>query len=101
MANFQTVAKTSDVVPGKLIKVSSDVVIANVDGEFFAFSSRCPHDNGPLDKGSLNGDIVMCPLHFAQFNVRTGEPLKGGVTKDSVPTFELRVEGGDIQISKG
>jgi 3-phenylpropionate/trans-cinnamate dioxygenase ferredoxin subunit len=101
MANFQTVAKTSDVAPGKLIKVAGDVVIANVDGEFFAFSCRCPHDNGPLDKGSLSGDIVMCPLHFAQFNVRTGEPLKGGVTKDSVPTYELRLEGDEIQISKG
>ena len=101
LANFLTVAKTSDLEPGKLMKVLGDVVIANVDGEFFAFSTRCPHDNGPLDKGSLSGDIIMCPLHFAQFSVRTGEPLKGGVTKECVRTYELRLDGEDIQISKG
>ena len=100
MANFQTVAQTSDVAPGKLKLVRGDVVIANVDGEFFAFSSRCPHDKGPLDKGKLAGDVVICPLHFAQFNVRTGEALKGGVTRDPVAVYQVRLEGDDIQVSK-
>lgn len=100
MASFLTVAKTSDIAPGKLKLVMGDVVIANVDGEFFAFSSRCPHDKGPLEKGNLSGDIVICPLHFAQFNVRTGEAQKGGVTKDPVPVYQVRIEGDDIQVSK-
>ena len=101
MANFQTVAKASDVAPGTLKLVRGDVVIANVEGEFFAFCSRCPHDKGPLDKGKLAGDVVICPLHFAQFNVRTGEVLPGGVTRDPVAVYQVRLEDGDIQVSKG
>ncbi len=101
MANFLTVAKSSDIAPGKLKLVSGDVVIANVDGKFFAFGSRCPHDGGPLGKGSLAGDVVICPLHFAQFNVRTGEALKGGVTRDPVAVYQVRLEGDDIQVNKG
>lgn len=100
MANFQTVAQVSDLAPGELKLVRGDVVIANIDGEFFAFSSRCPHDKGPLDKGKLSGDVIICPLHFAQFNIRTGEALPGGVTKDPVPVYEVRLEGNDIQVSK-
>ena len=44
MGEFHTVAKTSEVAPGemKLVVVGGDeIVIANVDGEYFAFSDTC------------------------------------------------------------
>ncbi len=74
MAEFETVAKASEVVPGemKLVEVGGDeVVIANVNGEFFAFSDTCTHEGGPLSDGELEGDIVTCPWHFTPFNVRS------------------------------
>ncbi len=103
MAEFQTVAKASEVLPGemKLVEVDGDeVVIANVDGEFFAFSNTCTHEGGPLSDGELEGDIVTCPWHFTPFNVKTGEAQEGGVTDDPIPTYEIRLEGDDIQIRK-
>ena len=103
MSEFRTVAKASEVAPGemKLVEVEGDaVVIANVAGEFFAFSDTCTHDGGPLSDGELEGDIVTCPWHFTPFNVRTGEAQEGGVTDEPVPTYEVRVEGEEIQIRK-
>jgi len=103
MSEFQTVAKVSEVAPGKmkLVEVDGDeVVIANVAGEFFAFSDTCTHDGGPLSDGELEGDIVTCPWHFTPFNVRTGEAQEGGVTDEPIPTYEVRVEGDEIQIRK-
>ena len=103
MAEFQTVAKASDVFAGKMKLVDVDgeeVVIANVDGEYFAFSNTCTHVGGPLSDGELKGDIVTCPWHFTPFNVKTGEAQEGGVTDDPVPIYEVRLEGGDIQIRK-
>lgn len=103
MSEFRTVAKASEVAPGemKLVEVEGDaVVIANVAGEFFAFSDTCTHDGGPLSDGELAGDIVTCPWHFTPFNVRTGEAQEGGVTDEPVPTYEVRVEGEEIQIRK-
>jgi len=103
MSEFQTVAKVSEVAPGEmeLFEVDGDdVVIANVDGEFFAFSDTCTHEGGPLSDGELEGDIVTCPWHFTPFNVRTGEAQEGGVTDEPVPVYEVRVEGDEIQIRK-
>ncbi len=103
MAEFQTVAKASEVAPGemKLVEVGGEeVVIANVGGEYFAFSNTCTHEGGPLSDGELEGDIVTCPWHFTPFNVRTGEALEGGVTDDPIPTYVVRLEGDDIQVRK-
>ncbi len=103
MAEFRTVAKASDVAAGemKLVDVDGEeVVIANVNGEYFAFSNTCTHVGGPLSDGELKGDIVTCPWHFTPFNVKTGEAQEGGVTDDPVPIYEVHLEGGDIQIRK-
>ena len=103
MVEFQTVAKASEVAPGemKLVEVGGEeVVIAIVGGEYFAFSNTCTHEGGPLSDGELEGDIVTCPWHFTPFNVKTGEALEGGVTDDPISTYEVRLEGDDIQVRK-
>lgn len=101
MAEFKSVLKTSDVAPGEMKLVDLDgteVVVANVDGAFCAFGNLCPHEDGPLVEGELDGDIVTCPWHFTEFNVRSGEVVEG-VTDESIPVFEVRVEGDDIQLT--
>ncbi len=47
----------------------------------------------------LDGDTVICPWHATIFDVKSGEPM-GGPGEDSVPTYEVRVEGDDIQLAK-
>jgi nitrite reductase/ring-hydroxylating ferredoxin subunit len=59
-----------------------EVVLCNVDGSVFAVSRRCGHENAPLNFGTLNRNILTCPLHFAQFDVRTGKALLGPASKD-------------------
>ncbi len=58
-----------------------EVVLANVDGKIYAVTRRCGHENAPLNFGTLNRNIVTCPLHFAQFDVRTGKALLGPAHK--------------------
>ena len=45
----------------------------NVGGKFYALDGICPHQGGPLGKGSLTGCIVTCPWHGFQFDVTTGQ----------------------------
>ena len=102
MAEFQTVAKASEIAPGemKLIDLGGqEVVVANVDGDFFAFGNKCTHVGGPLAEGDLDGDTVICPWHATVFNVKSGKPL-GGPGEDPVPTYEVRLLGDDIQVAK-
>jgi nitrite reductase (NADH) small subunit len=44
-------------------------------GDLFATQPRCPHRGGPLADGLLGGTLLVCPLHDATFDLRTGESL--------------------------
>jgi nitrite reductase (NADH) small subunit len=57
------------IIAGKAIAVS------NVGGEYFACSNTCPHAEGPLGEGSLEGHVLTCPYHGWQFDVRDGRCL--------------------------
>ena len=63
MAEFETVAKASDVAPGEMTLVDvngEEVVIANVNGEFFAFSNTCTPEGGPLVDDPPTDPGVRC-----------------------------------------
>jgi nitrite reductase/ring-hydroxylating ferredoxin subunit len=99
---FVAVAKVGDLAPGEMKFVAIDrerIVLANVDGQFYALRDMCGHRNAPLSRGRLDGHIVECPLHFAQFDVRTGKLLDGPVSAD-VPVYEVRVEGDTVFVKR-
>ena len=103
MADFMRVASVGDVPAGEMLIVQldgDDVVLANVDGQFYAFGGECTHRSGPLGEGILEGDTVECPFHQGRFNVKTGEVVDS--PPDSpIPIFQVQVEGDDIKIAKG
>jgi len=99
---FVAVAKIGDVPVGGMAVVAIDrerIMLANVDGQFFALRDMCGHRNAPLSRGSLEGCIVECPLHFAQFDVRTGKLIDGPISAD-VPAYEVRVEDDTVLIKR-
>lgn len=52
------------------------IAVFRVDGEFFATSDSCTHERWSLgEEGELEGHEVLCSLHMARFDVRTGSPL--------------------------
>ena len=78
-AQFYEIAKTGEIAKGKMKNVQFkgiDILIANVDGKYYAADDRCGHMNALLSMGTLNGKIVTCPFHFAQFDVTTGKKIK-------------------------
>src|SRR6059058_4923155 len=86
---FVPVAKTTDVPLGRMIVVAIDrerIVLANVNGRFYALRDMCGHRNAPLSRGKLDGHIVECPLHFARFDIRTGKLVDGPISAD-VPAY--------------
>lgn len=73
------------------------VAVANVEGALHAFSDLCPHRQCSLAEGNLDGTVVTCPCHGSQFDVTTGERLRGPAVR-GVRTFAVRVEVGDLQV---
>ncbi len=102
MADFQTVAKASEIAPGtmKLVDLAGEeVVIANVDGTFYAFGNECTHEGGPLGEGDLEGRTVICPWHATVFDIESGNPIEGPAD-DPIPVYDVRLEGDDVQVAK-
>lgn len=60
-----------------------EVLVCRVQGQLHAIEDVCSHADTPLSEGMLNGHLVTCPLHAAQFDVRdgshTGPPAYTGV----------------------
>jgi nitrite reductase/ring-hydroxylating ferredoxin subunit len=103
MAEFVRVAGRGDVPAGEMLIVEiegEEIVLANVDGQIYAFGNGCTHRGGPLGEGLLEGDEVECPFHQGRFNVKTGEAVQEPPT-EPVPTYEVQVDGDDIKVAKG
>ena len=51
------------------------IAVFNQDG-YHALDSVCGHQDGSIaPEGKIEGDIVVCPLHFWHYNIKTGELL--------------------------
>src|SRR6266436_5035396 len=75
-------AKLNEIVPGglKAVEVNGEeIVLCNYEGKIYAISRRCGHMNAPLDLGALEGYVLTCPMHHAQFDIISGEALSGPV----------------------
>ena len=82
-----------EVVAGRL-----RIALSWRDGSFGAISNTCNHVGGPLGRGALDGEYVVCPWHHYKFHRCTGEG-EPGYEADRVPRFELRVENGRLLLN--
>lgn len=132
MSEFVAVAKATELAPGEMKRVlvgRRRVLLANVEGSFYALEDNCGHQKAALSKGRLEGREVECPLHFARFDVTTGRALAGpdlarrsipgletlgpeamqalqevgaiidDVETDDVPSYEVRLDGDTVEVS--
>ena len=99
------VAGVADIPAGTMLRVEAGgdaVLVANVDGAFFAIANTCSHRGGDLSHGTIEDGIVTCPRHGSQFDVRTGRNFAGPkilgkrFITNSVRVYAVTVEGEDI-----
>lgn len=91
--------RVSEAPPGSALLVG-EAAVFNVGGNFCATQAKCTHRQGPLSKGKLDGATVTCPLHGAQFNVCTGEVLRGPA-RDPLKTYGVIVDGDLGRVEAG
>jgi 3-phenylpropionate/trans-cinnamate dioxygenase ferredoxin subunit len=105
--DYTKVADKNELMPNtmKLVIVGDkEVLLANLGGAYYAIANKCTHLGGSLVKGTLEGGIVTCPKHKAQFDVKTGEALaeaKIGFIKMKVKdeaSYEVKIDGDNILI---
>lgn len=79
-----------------------EILIANVNGNYYAIGNQCTHHGGDLSQGSLEGNMVTCLKRRAKFDVTTGKVVSSPKVlffhlkiKDE-PFYQAKVEGKDI-----
>ena len=93
--SVEPLVKPQDIPEGGMKATKSatkEVLLAKVAGQIYAIDNACGHSGYPLHKGSLNGFVVTCRWHDAQFDVRTGTVLSPGRAMKPIKCY--RVERG-------
>jgi nitrite reductase/ring-hydroxylating ferredoxin subunit len=101
MGEFIKVAKAAEIGAGSMkgfVLGENRVLVANVEGIYYAIEDRCPHLGANLSRGLLMGKNITCMAHSAKFDVTTGLSL-GDVTNKPAKTYEVRVNGEDIEVN--
>jgi 3-phenylpropionate/trans-cinnamate dioxygenase ferredoxin subunit len=116
MAKY-VVAAVEEIPPGsrKMVELAGRLIgVFNVAGEFFALRNQCPHQGGPLCEGRFSGlieaarpgeyrysrpgEILRCPWHGWEFDIRTGQSWWNPV-HTRVRRYEVTVEASaDLEL---
>jgi len=104
MAFFDKVhepAEVLDLADGRLMlsrATNGDkVAVANVGGDYHAINDRCPHLGCSLSKARLERTTLTCHCHGSQYDIRTGEMLRGP-TKHGAAAYDVDVADGTVTI---
>ncbi len=98
---LQKAIKASDLSPGATTMVKlgrQEVMIANLDGTFYAIDEVCTHEGGPLHEGTLESHTVTCPWHEGQYDVRTGEANPETDWVRDTKSFRTEVRDGFVWV---
>ncbi len=116
MPEFQPVATMADLPPGgrKIVDVAGKSIgLFNLDGEIVALLNVCPHELAPVCRGRVSGttlpshpgeplrwgrdgEILACPWHGWEFDLRNGECLVD--PKKRLRRYAVRVEGEQVLV---
>jgi 3-phenylpropionate/trans-cinnamate dioxygenase ferredoxin subunit len=96
-----TIAKATDIPPDELVLFDVEgvrVAVGNVNGRFYAIDDTCTHEQCSLAlEGTLEGTVVTCGCHGAQFDVTSGAVL-APPAPEPIQAYPIRVEQGNLVV---
>jgi nitrite reductase/ring-hydroxylating ferredoxin subunit len=97
---FIEVASVDQIKNGelKVFDVNGEsIILINLNGQFYAYKNQCSHMELELTDAEIEGEILTCPWHGAQFDIKTGEVVRLPAS-EPLEKYEIKVEGGKIFI---
>jgi nitrite reductase/ring-hydroxylating ferredoxin subunit len=102
MSEFSKAVEASKIQPDTMMTVEvggEGVLIANVDGRYYAMGALCTHKQWDLSEGVLEGTTVTCAGHGTVWDLRTGKGVFDEPLEDE-PLYEVKVDDGFIYVKK-
>jgi nitrite reductase/ring-hydroxylating ferredoxin subunit len=97
---WRVAAAESDVREGDVLGIVIDgqhLALYRLGGEFYATSNICSHEFALLSDGFVEDGRIECPLHAAQFDIRTGKVLCAPATT-SIATWSVKLENNQVLV---
>jgi len=91
--------KTSDIPQDKMVKVESEgkaILVANVDGNYFAMDDICTHQGASLSEGTLESSTVTCPWHGSTWDCKTGKLIAFATQLKDLASYKVIVESDSV-----
>ncbi len=76
------------------------ILLARLGDEIYAVDAVCTHEDGPLGDGYVDGEAIVCPIHFTMFSLRTGAIIEGPATRP-LRTYPVLIEEGTVYVTLG
>lgn len=111
---LETVARLDEMPVGtrKAVKAgNTKILLFHLETGFYATQAYCPHLLAPLKGGKLlDGRILQCPFHRAQFDIATGEVVRWanfppGIqalnllrSEKCLTTYPVVIDGESVQV---
>lgn len=95
--DFVELIASADLKEGQPVVVEAGgwkLAAVRVGGVAFAIDNACPHRDGELGRGDLQGYHLYCPLHAWSFDVRDGAAFFPQGAR--VGCFEVKEENGRV-----
>lgn len=99
---FTAVMEESALADGKPTKVmyqGTPILLVRRGQRLFAMADTCSHFSGPLSKGQLEGDSIVCPYHFSKFSLEDGRVINGPAVHKQ-PCLDVRARDGKIEVRR-
>jgi nitrite reductase/ring-hydroxylating ferredoxin subunit len=77
--------------------IDEPLAVYHVGSRFHACADRCPHAGATLSEGELERGVVTCPRHGSQFDVTTGQRVRGPADTD-LATYPTVEDGGQLYL---
>ena len=92
--------KAADVVEGAIKQAEvadKNLAIYNLGGTYYATDNECTHAYAMLSEGTIDGDVIECPLHGGAFEIKTGKGLGAPIFCD-LKCYPARVVAGNVEV---
>jgi 3-phenylpropionate/trans-cinnamate dioxygenase ferredoxin component len=100
-SSFTPVLTVTELSPGQMRCVDVHgvpvLLVNSKDGSLHAVHNICTHAFARMDEGRLRGHRLICPLHGASFDVRTGAVL-GAPATVPLASYPVRIAGDQIEV---
>lgn len=116
MARY-AVGHVSEIPPGSRKVIEADrrsIGVFNIGGQYYAIRNLCPHQGAALCNGLVSslvtsdrpgefayekeGEIIRCPWHFWEFDIKTGCMIVDPKTRTK--TYDVTVERYDVTVDE-